>query len=313
MFSKSSFSFLFLLIAAQFMSGCSKSSSSVGNSEFSGALSAIETSITVAGSSMQTGTYLNSRISPSDCDQYGYPNVNQSDDNYPGHLTYCFLTVDAGDTVRGGFSTPSSLSCLLTKLSITFDGSTQNFTVTPAMASECNLQTDRGELIREEIAGTLTGTAPAAFNTNYAKGVVLDVSSLGLVFKMALNSTGSVYSFITNETWTEGSYGATAGTLNTSTGDLWYESRIERSACTNTSGRCGWNRHSRIKANLVMSGTTPTDLNTISFAYSNLQFLPGQNTLGGTLVTADGTLATTGIKARLWQTTGYRRQQITTM
>ncbi|MFM8313646.1 MAG: hypothetical protein ACKOA8_05120, partial [Deltaproteobacteria bacterium] len=201
MHPKSTFGFLFLLLAVQFISGCGNSSSSIGNSEFSGALSAIETSISVAGSSMQTGVYVNSRVSPSDCNQYGYPVVNQADDNYPGHLTYCFLTVDAGDTVRGGFSTPRDLSCLLTKLSVAFDGSAQAFTVTPAMASECNLETERGEPIREEIAGTLTGTAPAAFNTNYAKGVVLDVPALGLVFKIAINSTGSVYSFITNETW----------------------------------------------------------------------------------------------------------------
>ena len=48
-----------------------------------------------------------------------------------------------------------------------------------------------------------------------------------------------------------------------------------------------------------MSGSTPTDLNTIEFAYSNIQFLPGQTSLGGNLITAKGALST-GIKARLW-------------
>lgn len=289
------FSSVFWAILVCCISGCSKSSS--GTSDFTGALTAIENSISVAGSSMQTGTLLKSRIAPSDCDQYGYPTVNQSNENYPGHLTYCFLTVDSGDTVRGGFSTPAALSCVLSKLSVNFDGSTQSFTVTPAIAAECGLNNDRFKN-REDISGTLTASAPAAFNTNYAQGIVLDVTSLGLVFKIAIDSDGNVKSFITNENWTDGSIGATAGTLDTSTGDLWYEARVERNDCSVT-GRCGWNRHTRIRANMVMSGATPTDLNTIQFAYSNIQFLPGQDSLGGTLITAKGALST-GIKARLW-------------
>ncbi|NDC23980.1 MAG: hypothetical protein EBZ49_07605, partial [Proteobacteria bacterium] len=83
------------------LSGCSDSSSS-STSAFSNAIGAISTSIQVAGASMQTGVLSSHRISPSDCNIHGYPNVNQSDQNYPGHLTYCFLTVDSGDTVRGG-------------------------------------------------------------------------------------------------------------------------------------------------------------------------------------------------------------------
>lgn len=278
-------------------SGCSKSSSSSGSSEFTAAIGVIENSISVAGSSMQTGTLVNSRIAPTDCDQYGYPTINQSNENYPGHLTYCFLTVDSGDTVRGGFSTPADLSCLLGKLAVTYDGSEQPFDVTPAIAAECGITNERfGN--RDGISGTLTASAPAAFNPNYAKGVVLNVTSIGLVFKIAINSSGGVNSFITNESWTDGSIGASAGTLNTSTGDLWYEARVERNDCS-TSGRCGWNRHTRIRANMVMSGSTPTDLNTIEFAYSNIQFTPGQASLGGTLITAKGVLST-GIKARLW-------------
>lgn len=83
-----------------------------------------------------------------------------------------------------------------------------------------------------------------------------------------------------------------------------HESRVERNNCT-TSGRCGWNRHTRIRANLQMSDAIAADLNSLSFAYSNIQFQPGQTNLGGTLITASGTLSS-GIKARLfnWDSSG---------
>jgi hypothetical protein len=304
--------YLYLLVALglpMYLTSCGTSSKSAATSQFVGAVSAIDNSISVAGASMATGAKSITRITSSDCypatglQSPGYPKVNSQDEHYPGHLTYCFLTVDAGDTVRGGFSIPKALTCLANSLSVSFDGNAHDFTVTPEMATACQLPSrDLG--LRDGMAITITGSAPASFNPNYAQGIVLNVASMGLVFKMAINSSGSVNSFITNENWTDGSIGATAGKIDSSTGDLWYESRVERNNCS-TSGRCGWNRHTRIRANLAMSGTTPTDLKSLSFAYSNIQFTPGQSNLGGTLITAKGDLSS-GIKARLfnWDSSG---------
>lgn len=234
---------------------------------------------------------------PSYCDEHGYPNgISQSDPNYPGYLARCFMTVDSGDTVLGGFSVPGMVSCMINAAGITYDGVSHEVAVTDEMIAACGLQ-DSG--LTAGFLLNLTGSTPAAFNANFSHGVVVDLSeSLGLTFKLATSVSGTVNSFITNESWSDGSIGTTAGTLDTASGDLWYESRVERNACV-VSGRCGWNRHTRIRASLTMTGSEPTGLNSVSFGYSNIQFTPGQDSFGGTVITASGDL-TDGVKARLW-------------
>ena len=264
----------------------------------------ISTAVQAVGTGIATGRHsLQSRPGSSSCDAQGYPNgLNQSDGNYPGYLTYCFTTVDSGDTVLGGFGTPAVVSCLISAAGLAFDGAAHAVTITQAMLTACELSESD---VPAGTAVTMTGSTPASFNSNYSSGVIVDLSStLGLTFKIAFTSN----SFITSESWTDGSIGTTAGKLDTSTGDLWYESRVERENCS-TSSRCGWNRHTRIRAALTMSGTTPTGLSSLSFGYSNIQFTPAQSGLAGTLVTAKGDL-TDGIKARLWSispgsVTGY--------
>jgi hypothetical protein len=135
-------------------------------------------------------------------------------------------------------------------------------------------------------------------------------ATMGLTFKIATNVSGTKTSFLTQEHWagapgnnlTSGTQeGASAGAIDTSTGDLWYESRIEREGCASSSHSCGFNRHTRIHAVLTMSGTTPSGLSTISFAFGNLQYNGGDQSGDlGMLIESSGSLAT-GIKARLWE------------
>ncbi len=87
-----------------------------------------------------------------------------------------------------------------------------------------------------------------------------------------------------------------AGTYDSATGQVWYESRTDRIECE-TESRCGWNRHTRMYGNL-----NGDDLEDLSFAYSNIQAPPGQDGFQGLIITANGDL-TDGIKPRLWQAT----------
>jgi len=288
------------LMALSLFTSCSSNDATTTSPQ--SIVNAISTAVRAAGSGMATGRA--NRPTTSSCDVHGYPNgISQSDPNYPGYLTYCFMSVEAGDTVLGGFEIPATLGCVVANSGITFSGSPQTITVTQSLIDTCGLNDmGRDDQIAVGTEMTFTGSAPASFNSNYAYGVVLDAqSSLGLTFKIAYNPTGDKVSFITHESWTDESIGTTGGSFDSSTGELWYESRVERENC-DTSGRCGWNRHTRIKATLAMSGGEPTDLSSISFGYSNIQFPPGQSGLGGVMVTAKGNL-TDGIKARLWEAT----------
>jgi len=153
------------------------------------------------------------------------------------------------------------------------------------------------------ISATLVATKPAAFNTNFQGGAVITVPSFG-VFKIAANINADKIEFITYEDQTSvtpNKSGATYGSFDKVSGDAYFEARLERLNCTEV-GSCGWNRHIRAKAKLTVSGGSPTDLQSISFAYANIQSTPGQSGFAGTLVTAGGD-STLGFKARLWQAT----------
>ncbi len=238
------------------------------------------------------------------CTNKGAPVVTSgySDANYPGYYTYCTLTVQDGNTVAGGFDISSLGSCLIKEAGLSYDGVAHVITFTDALITTCGLGGGSG--VTAGMQMTITPSAPASFNTNYANGAILVLDSIGgagLTFKVATNVVGTKKSFITSENWTDGHIGTTAGSFDTSTGDLWYEAREERDNCTTKDG-CGWNRHTRLHALMKVTGNDPTGLVSLTFAHSEITFTPGQSSLGGLLVTASGALAT-GIKARLWTPT----------
>jgi len=299
-----------VLIVAVAAAGCSSGGSSSSSSGSSNtavtAVTAVSTGIKKAGTAMTTGAFRFNgqempKVTSSSCDAHGQPQglSGTSDALYPGYFTYCSMTVDSsGDTVLGAFDTPNMVSCLLTQAGIQYGGVQQTVTITDAMLAACPSASGN---VPSGTVITMTGSSPASFNSNFTYGVILNIASFGLTFHMATSFTNNKISFLTEEAWSSPSAysGVGAGTLDTSTGDLWYERRDERGTCT-TSGSCGWNRHTRIHALLTMSGTTPTGLSSISFAYSNISYTPGQSAFMGTLITASGDL-TTGIKGRLWQ------------
>ena len=57
------------------------------------------------------------------------PGDGKANGDYPGYLTYCFMTIDQGDTVLGGFDTPAFASCLVKAAGVTYDGQAHTATI----------------------------------------------------------------------------------------------------------------------------------------------------------------------------------------
>lgn len=216
-------------------------------------------------------------------------------------MTYCKINVNDGspDTIQGGFALMKSISCALENAGVIFDGVQRN--VTMAVNTTCFTAAQISDMGMSSITAAVTAAKPAPFNSNFAAGVEIVVSGFG-TFKMAANASSSKIEFLTYEDQGTDKRGATYGSLDLVTGEVRYEARMERIDCT-TSGSCGWTRHIKLYADTILSNGQPSDIESISFAYSNIQAPPGQSGYGGELVTASGNLST-GIKARLWTTSG---------
>lgn len=269
-----------------------------------GAVAAIGTEMTAASFAMKASGDVSAMFSSSQCSSHGDPDQTafpsgQSDPKYPGILTYCKLAINDGspDTVQGGFAIVKAISCAL-EGSLTWDGNPVATSFTPS--STCFTADQLTDIGTSPISATVTSSAPAAFNSYFTHGISIAVSGFG-TFVIGAKVSGNEIEFISYENQSADKLGTTYGYFNTSTGVLRYEARMER-LDNATSGSGGWNRHIRMYATMQMSGSTPTDLDTISFAYSNIQDSPGQSGPGGVLVTAKGDLST-GIKARLWGAT----------
>ncbi len=222
------------------------------------------------------------------CTSDGKPKITDpTDPNYPGYFTYC--AISAG-TIKMSFSITSLGACLVNKAGLAYDGAAHVVTVTSSMVSGCSLT----GLIAAGAQITLTPSSPAAFNTNYSKGVLVDftLTSIPMIMKIATNVSGKKQSFFTVQEWTNGQNEASAGSFDSSTGDLWYEYRDERALTSD-----GWNRHARMHALMTVSGTTPTGTVSLTFANADITLTPGN--LHGMLVTESGAFAT-GLKARYW-------------
>jgi hypothetical protein len=169
-----------------------------------------------------------------------------------------------------------------------------------------------------------TGSAPAAVNSHYQKGVVFTVPSIGLEFKMGANFDSDKVEFIAHENWnganageSSGDNGVMAGELTKSTGALKFEKRDERIRSTCTASRCGWNRHTRLMANLSMSNGQPDNLIDFEYGYSDTHVSPtalasgSDASSGGKIITAKGALASQ-IKARLFRANNKTTTQLKT-
>jgi len=311
-----------IITSAALIVSCSKKTEEAASSSFSydatkpsGIIKGVGDVVASAGSEMtssalgvssQSAGDVQAQFTESQCDTHGSPTTTaapsgESDPKYPGLLTYCKMKINDGspDTIQGGFALVKSVSCAVENAGLTFDGTPRSVTIT--VDTTCFTAAQVSDMGVSSIAATVTASAPASFNSYFTNGVVIDITSMGMTFKLGTKVTGSKVEFITFETSSSTKNGATYGSMDFSTGVLRSEARMERLDCT-TSGSCGWNRHIKLYSTFTMSGLTPVDMSTISFAYSNIQTTPGQSSNGGVLITASGDL-TSGIKARLWQAT----------
>lgn len=244
-------------------------------------------------------------LSSSDCSTHGDPagNISYSDATYPGKLAYCKLSIDdsSSDTIQGGFTMVKGVACAVEAAGAVYDGVSRTLTVpfTTACFTQAMLN-DMGNISSLEM--TVKATSPAEFNTNYARGLSIVNAANNIDFKLAANVSATSLEFLALDASSANETGVTTGSLNQSTGVIRFEARTERINCT-TSGRCGWNRHIRLYADLtVATDGTLGDIESLSFAYSNISAPPGQTGYSGVLVTASGDNST-GFKPRLWQAT----------
>jgi hypothetical protein len=233
------------------------------------------------------------------CDVHGsVSGYSMGDVVYPFAQAYCGLTVDAGDTVRGGFSLAQGLICTLEKGGIEFAGATQS--ITPDF-TDTDCWPNGGPGDGDETDGLVlsaVGSEPASFNSYFDKGVDFTTGAMGLHFQIAANLDGDKIEFIAHEDWTSGdsagNEGVMAGAIDKTTGVLQFEKRDERIRADCTDDSCGWNRHTRIYASLDMVGGEPQDLNSFSYANSDVHVsdpVGAQTDNQGYLVTAQGALA----------------------
>lgn len=308
--------FTYGLIASTALLGACGGSSGGGGGDaatpVADAVALIAEGVEVTGSSLggsRMASQSNSfRVSPlsvlpftsSLCDSNGMPDgYNQSDVEYPFISTYCGFTVNAGDTVRGGFGLAQSLICSLEKGGIEFAGATQS--ITPDFDdTECWPDgAPGGDETPDGIVMSAVGSSPASFNSYFDKGVVFAVDELGLEFKIAANLDGDKIEFIAHENWvsgdSSGNQGVMAGSIDKDTGALQFEKRDERIRADCADSSCGWNRHTRLYASLDMVDGEPQNLNSFSYVNSDTHVAdltdPVATTSQGTLITAQGALA----------------------
>lgn len=322
-----------LLGSLSFGISCSKSGSSGGSSGggvstdvadavnlVAKGVGAIGTGMSGASSMGELGPMTVTQFNSNRCNAHGRPlasdltsDLAESDEFYPYLHTYCAVSVNDGDTVRGGFSLVRSLICALEKGGIQFDNEEQTIT---GDFSDTTCWPDGAP---GDESGTFTmvatGSSPASFNSHFEKGVVFSVPAFGLEFEIAANLGDDKIEFVTRENWTgsgesQGDTGTMAGELTKSTGVLRFEQRTERVRSTCSASRCGWNRHSRLYAVLSMSASgEPDGLTSLSYGYSDIQAnaatVGGSSAGYGKLITASGTLSDS-VKARIFTTTANR-------
>jgi hypothetical protein len=288
---------------------------------------AIGTGMSGTSSMGELGSMTVTQFNSNRCNQHGRPlasdltsDLAQSDEFYPYLHTYCAVSINDGDTVRGGFSLVRSLICALEKGGIQFNNEEQTIT---GDFSDTTCWPDGAP---GEESGTFTmvatGSSPASFNNHFEKGVIFSVPAFGLEFEIAANLGDDKIEFVTRENWTgsgesQGDTGTMAGELVKSTGVLRFEQRTERVRSTCSASRCGWNRHSRLYAVLSMSASgEPEGLTSLSYGYADIQAnaatVGGSSDGSGTLITASGSLST-GVKARFFSASGQSLTQLATV
>lgn len=283
------------------------------------AINAVSSAVSVAGSSMgasgiSAASFGNEVVFhpqniSQDCDTHAAPlragvAIAQSDQDYPGKFMYCKLAYNTEDeeSVQGAFAQVKSISCMLENAGLVFDGQSHTYTVTVDSACWSANQMAHMGGGGGSMSITATGSSPASFNTHYDRGIVAIVPSVGTIQLATKVSATKIEFMETDSLSANNKYGAYAASLDYSTGDLNYELRADRYSDVSDGSSGGFGRHQRVYAKVAVSGTTVTDLISVSAAQVETYNGAVQTGYGGQAITATGSLAT-GIKARFWSAT----------
>lgn len=225
------------------------------------------------------------------------------DPEYPALVHYCLIAQDTGspDSVQGAYTLLKNISCALKRGGhIKFDGVERDVTMTLTTACFTQQQIDD---IGGSLSATVTGSKPADLNSNYSHGIRIRVDAIGKTFQMATNITGGQVSFVSSEQDDTGEDGAFAGTYDTSSGEVFFESRMDRydGGCGTSS--CGWSRHIRLYAN-TQGGGASTEIEDYQGIYTDIS-KNGANG-SGRVATAKGNL-TDGLYVRYYSSPDVTR------
>lgn len=237
------------------------------------------------------------------CNEYAQPldsNGNQMDQNdphYPARIFFCKLAVNTGspDSVRGTYSIMKNISCALEKAGLVFDG--QAYDLVAPIDTDCFTQDQVDGIGVSSIQINVTASKPAAFNTYYDSGVVLSMSSGTLMLAVKVTNETREFLFVEDSTLeSPNKTGGFAASFNKNTGELRFEARADRFLCVEP-GSCGWSRHERIWARLLVFGDTIIGVN--GFEGIASQIYSVNNTYYGEVSTLKGDLDF-GLKGRLF-------------
>jgi hypothetical protein len=249
------------------------------------------------------------------CDQHADPTapfgarLNNSDADYPAMVFFCKVAKNSGDpdSVQGSYALVRGISCMMERAGIIFDG--VDHVVTATVDTHCFTAQQVGNMGVGTMTITVNASRPAAFNPHYDAGFTMDVPGFG-VFKLAAKVTGQKLEFIALEdqtATTANKTGAYAASFDRASGLLQFESRHDRffadssGPCGNS---CGWSRHLRLVANLIVDANgAPTGLTNISGVFATLNGGPLSGSYNSEIDTISGD-TTNGIKARTYMYSG---------
>lgn len=291
------------LCSAVLLSSCG-SDSTITADDMSGVLNKVDEGVIAVGYGLSAAA---ARSVDDICDEHASVKSTAAVSGnavYPGLVHYCLIAKNtySPDSIQGAYALLKSISCALKAAGgVTFDGAAKSMTV--SLTTDCFRQSQIDE-IGTSLSTTVTGSTSPSFAPHYSHGVEISIPAASMTFKFATKVTGNLVEFASMETG-QGE-GAFQGAFDSSTGEVWYEARMDRfdATCSRKDRDCGWSRHIRLYADTEGTGTTAT-VQTYSGIYSDVQ----KSTFSGRVMTAHGTRAE-GLYVREFSNSGGTRAQL---
>lgn len=240
------------------------------------------------------------------CSEHAQPlendgsSMDRANPDFPARTIFCKLSLNTGDadTVRGAFSSIKAISCMIEQAGIPWDGLPH--VITGKIDSKCFSPQQIAGIGVAQVTATVTASKPAAFNAYYDNGIVIDIPGMG-THKLAVKKEKHLVEVLAvqDSSVSADKSSAYAASLNSKTGELRFESRNDRLLCNEVSS-CGFSRHERFYALLVLAGEVIVGINDFEGIATSISNYNGQ--YSGEVSTLTGNL-NTGMKGRYFGVT----------